>query len=151
MRVLPLSDPAVAPYAPPLKDQRSSPACVAVVRTVCNIEGGLSDAELEMHFRTVDTSGNGGLDPTEVAQIVESLRKAAANESQVPTTKVAESEVGVIQRQSTSLKEARSAELKAMVSSWQIMYCGGAAPVVQSLNEVHQKYDIPVKIESFAW
>ena len=38
-----------------------------------------------------------------------------------------------------------------ITDSWQIMYCGGAAPVVKSLNQINEKYDIPVKIESFAW
>jgi len=31
------------------------------------------------------------------------------------------------------------------------MYCGGAAPVVKTLREIRDKYNLSVKIESFAW
>ena len=42
---------------------------------------------------------------------------------------------------------------RSLTDNWQIMYmyCGGAAPVVKTLEEIKQKYGIPLKIESFAW
>jgi hypothetical protein len=31
------------------------------------------------------------------------------------------------------------------------MYCGGAQAVIKSLQEIHEKYKMPLKIESFDW
>ena len=44
-----------------------------------------------------------------------------------------------------------AAQRRQMISGWQMMYCGGAAPVEQQLRKIHRKYDMPLKVESFAW
>ena len=34
---------------------------------------------------------------------------------------------------------------------WQVLYCGGAKPVVTALQAMHKKYHFALEIESFAW
>jgi predicted ferric reductase len=48
-------------------------------------------------------------------------------------------------------KIAQSEERKERINSWQLMYCGGAQAVIKSLQEIHEKYKMPLKIESFEW
>ena len=48
-------------------------------------------------------------------------------------------------------KIAQSEERKERINSWQLMYCGGAQAVIKSLQEIHEKYKMPLKIESFDW
>jgi hypothetical protein len=48
-------------------------------------------------------------------------------------------------------KIAQSEERKERINSWQLMYCGGAQAVIKSLQEIHEKYQMPLKIESFDW
>lgn len=124
---------------------------IAMVRIVCGIEGGLSDEELANHFQAVDTSGNGTLDEGELGHITETLRQVAATEATESVTDLEAAKPRVLDRQAKSLKLARAEELKELTDAWQIMYCGGAAPVVKSLQDINAKYNIPVKIESFAW
>jgi hypothetical protein len=51
-----------------------------------------------------------------------------------------------------SLADAKTkAERKCIVDGWQMMYCGGAKPVVDSLEAIHEKYGLPLRVESFAW
>ena len=38
-----------------------------------------------------------------------------------------------------------------MLSGWQMMYCGGAKPVVDTLEAIHEKYKLPLQVESYAW
>ena len=35
--------------------------------------------------------------------------------------------------------------------TWQMMYCGGAAPVVAALKQIRDKYKIDLEVESFDW
>ena len=35
--------------------------------------------------------------------------------------------------------------------TWQILYCGGAQPVVDALNKVSKAYGISLEIEKFDW
>jgi hypothetical protein len=80
--------------------------------------------------------------------MIDSLQKIAAAE---PPNEQAPTQDKVLRREKSSLKEAKAEEIKELIDSWQIMYCGGAAPVVKSLMEINDKYSIPVKVESFAW
>ena len=40
---------------------------------------------------------------------------------------------------------------KEVLSTWGMMYCGGAAAVLADLESISKKYDIDVHIESFGW
>ena len=40
---------------------------------------------------------------------------------------------------------------KERFGTWQMLYCGGAQPVVDALTEVSHKYDIAFKAEKFDW
>ena len=35
--------------------------------------------------------------------------------------------------------------------TWQMMYCGGAAPVLAGLKQIRDKYKIDLEVESFDW
>ena len=55
-------------------------------------------------------------------------------------------------RRTYSLKDVNDkGERKRMLSGWQIMYCGGAKPVVDTLEAIHEKYKLPLRVESYAW
>ena len=56
-----------------------------------------------------------------------------------------------LKHQPTSLRVAQSEERKELIHSFQLMYCGGAQAVIKSLQEIHEKYKMPLKIESFDW
>ena len=32
-----------------------------------------------------------------------------------------------------------------------MMYCGGAKPVVDTLEAINENYNVPLKVESYAW
>lgn len=36
-------------------------------------------------------------------------------------------------------------------SDWQLMYCGGAKQVVDTLRAINDKYNVPLKVESYGW
>ena len=142
-----------------LSESASKKGFFEMVKTVCGSIDGLSDDELSAVFNAVDTDDNGTLDSIELEQIVVSLRNMA-NAENVPAknvlaTRTSEATERSLRRsfgfkQRASVDETE-AHLKELVDSWQIMYCGGAAPVVKTLTQVHEKYSIPLKIESFAW
>ena len=131
---------------------------LSMVRTVCSIEGGLTDEDLARTFKAVDTDGNGTLEEDELAQILEPLRlEVAAEQALIEARKALEIQGGsplhprrVLVRGGSMMDVGRE-ERKHMTDAWQIMYCGGAAPVVKTLEEIKEKYGIPLKIESFAW
>lgn len=37
------------------------------------------------------------------------------------------------------------------VKTWQMLYCGGSAPIIKNLKEISEKYDIDFSIEKFDW
>ena len=37
------------------------------------------------------------------------------------------------------------------LDTWQMLYCGGSAPVVETLEMINKKYGIDLKIEKFDW
>ena len=45
----------------------------------------------------------------------------------------------------------RNLDKSMILSTWGILYCGGAKPVLQALEDVSDEYDIGLHIESFAW
>ena len=49
------------------------------------------------------------------------------------------------------VETADAAERRKLLEGWQVMYCGGSAPVVKALKEAQEKWGFPLKIESFAW
>lgn len=57
----------------------------------------------------------------------------------------------LVERSLAAFDEASQRSRNSLVTRWQMMYCGGAAPVVKSLEDIHEKYGIPLKVESFAW
>ena len=38
-----------------------------------------------------------------------------------------------------------------IINTWQMLYCGGSAPVVKNLTNIHDEYGIDLKIEKFDW
>lgn len=50
-----------------------------------------------------------------------------------------------------SLQAAIDAVPKDRFETWQMLYCGGAQPVVDALTEVSNKYNIAFKAEKFDW
>ena len=128
----------------------------SMVRTVCSFpDETVTDEELASHLKAADTDGNGTFDEDEIAQVVETLRKQIAAQAQALIDEVqldleAQATPDQLQR-NTSLSHASRQERKDMIDAWQIMYCGGAPPVVKTLEGVTEKYGIPLKIESFAW
>ena len=55
-------------------------------------------------------------------------------------------------RRTYSLKDVSDkGERKCMLSGYQMMYCGGAKPVVDTLEAIQEKYKMPLRVESYAW
>ena len=51
-----------------------------------------------------------------------------------------------------SLKDISDKEHREWIlSGWQMMYCGGAKPVVDTLRAINDKYNVPLKVESYGW
>merc|ERR1719215_103920 len=40
---------------------------------------------------------------------------------------------------------------REIIKTWQMLYCGGSAPVVNNLKNIHDEYGIDLKIEKFDW
>jgi len=40
---------------------------------------------------------------------------------------------------------------REIIKTWQMLYCGGSAPVVNNLKNIHNEYGIDLKIEKFDW
>ena len=57
--------------------------------------------------------------------------------------------VRAIRTQGTFVKN--NPERRKLLEGWQVMYCGGSAPVVKALQEAQEKWGFPLKVESFAW
>jgi hypothetical protein len=49
------------------------------------------------------------------------------------------------------IKSAKKDERREILDGWQLMYCGGAAPVVAELKKLCSRYGMPLKTESFDW
>ena len=132
-----------------------------MVRTVCSFpDETVTDEELASHLKAIDVNGNGTFEEDEIPELSETLRKQLAAK-QVRIEEEVDLEAqwtpGRTPRRTslihphTSLLYATHQERKDMIDGWQIMYCGGASPVVKTLEGVTEKYGIPLKIESFAW
>ena len=52
------------------------------------------------------------------------------------------------QRDSKMAVRELESEIK---ETWQMMYCGGAAPVVAVLKQIRDNYEINLEVESFDW
>lgn len=149
---------ATEPMNGNLPESASLDGFLSMVHTVCSIEGGVTDEDLTRNFKAVDTSGNGTLEEDELAQILETLRlEMAAEQVLIEAERALDQSDDVVQgrgikheRRVLCMDVSRE-ERKHMTDAWQIMYCGGAAPVVKTLEEIKEKYGIPLKIESFAW
>lgn len=140
--------------APP--PEMSLKGFIAMVRTLCHVEGGLTDEELAAYFAAADKNGNRGLDLAELEAILGSLRRAADPEDRESSEEAAasakEKAVAGQRRASTpTVREASVKERREMLDGWQMLYCGGAAPVVRTLRKIQRKYQLPLKVESFAW
>ena len=143
------------------------PGFIKMVRSVCTVEGDsersedwLKDENLLCVVNSFDVQG--GLNRNEVEKVVETLRKQAEELSfkrinstlstcapprgerlRRPTRDL---------RRTDSLKDVNDkGERKWMLSGWQMMFCGGAKPVVDMLEAIHEKYKLPLQVESYAW
>ena len=140
------------------------PGFIEMVRSVCRVEGDsenwMTAEDLELtrsSFDIVDgVAGSGGLNSDEVEKVVEILRRA--NELSfkrrictlsTPSTPPRKERT----RRTYSLKDVNDKEeRKWMLSGWQMLYCGGGAkPVVSTLEAIHEKYKLPLRVESYAW
>ena len=149
---------------PPLVDLAGF---IRMVRSVCKVEGefGLTDVVLARHFNSADTNGRGGLNPDEVKKTIENLRKevlsfTTSETSSTPSSPPSRRRPGErVRRKSKekfdmghSLKDISDKEHREWIlSGWQMMYCGGAKPVVDTLRAINDKYNVPLKVESYGW
>lgn len=133
---------------------------VTMIRIVMRDFEGVSDYQLEQYFKAADLSGTGSLTASELENMIDSIRAAAEREeherfSGLGNLQKAESKKDgrpAFKQRRPSLKDMSSkGDIEAAVDNWQMMYCGGAEPVVKQLTDVHLTYNIPLKIESFAW
>ena len=123
---------------------------------------------LERVFSQIDADGSGTLDQEELNQAIESL-KALKDD---PETGLSNNRDAIGKRfpravlhtayanrfssKSTNKKidctdDSTNKFNEIAFNRWQILYCGGAAPVVETLKNMHKKYDVIVNIESFDW
>ena len=113
-------------------------------------------------FDQIDANGGGSLDRDEFGKAIDVLAgvdKAGDVEGGTADLKVG----GMLTRSATvkkiSLGGSRQSAHALLASdvdcihydAWQVLYCGGAAPVVNVLNEMHKETGLAVKIESFDW
>ena len=135
-----------------LPESASLDGFTSMVRTVCSFSGETgTDEELASYLKAADIDGSGTFEEDEIAHVVETLRKQA-KEALIDEVQLdLEAQAPAQLQWGTSLSHATRQVRKDMTDAWQIMYCGGAPPVVKTLQEVSEKYDIPLKIESFAW
>lgn len=144
----------------------SSKGFVKMIRTVCsgaergdtpsgedNAMGvGVTDAELTALFVELDTNCDGLLDVGEVGAIMQRLRVRMAAEHEAEAQEgVAETVQMAPLQKINSVVTAGGEERRQMVDSWQMLYCGGAAPVVEELRRVSKELGISLKVESFNW
>eukprot|EP00964_Phaeocystis_antarctica_P131246 scaffold95111_cov73-Phaeocystis_antarctica.AAC.2 len=150
---------------PPL--QVDLPGFIKMVRSVCTVKGDsersedwLTDDDLLCVVNSFDVQG--GLNRNEVEKVVETLRKQVGELSvkrMNSTLSTSTPPRGERLRRPTrdlrrtdSLKDVNDkGERKWMLSGWQMMYCGGAKPVVDTLEAIHEKYKLPLQVESYAW
>ena len=105
------------------------------------------------------SSWQGGLNRKEVEKVVEALRIKVAelsfkrtNSSLSMRTPLKLRRPSRDLRRTISLKDVNDkGERKWMLNGWQMMYCGGAKPVVDTLEAIHEKYKLPLRVESYAW
>ena len=142
-----------------------------MVRAVLNLEdGSTSDAEIASHFHAVDTSGDGALDREEFSATVTLLRGRGQGtdaalrpddlRSRGQSTDAAlrlDEESAEVPREDAELRTRQSVsdmpleERRKLLACWQIMYCGGSAPVVSKLKQINSRYGVSLKLESFDW
>ena len=151
------------------------PGFIQMVRSVCTVEGDsrerseewLTDEDLLCVVNSVDvlrgsrrSSWQGGLNRKEVERVVEALRIKAEELSFIVRTNSSLSMRTPLKlrrpsrdlRRTISLKDVNDkGERKWMLNGWQMMYCGGAKPVVDTLEAIHEKYKLPLRVESYAW
>ena len=87
-------------------------------------------------------------------QVSKSLLQTATRAFQPPSKNAAASiEISDSsqQRRQTVDGWAASAAGKQRLCAWQILYCGGAQPVVDALSEVSEDLGIAFKKEKFDW
>ena len=159
---------------PPL--QVDLPGFIKTVRSVCTVEGNseqsedwLTDEDLLCAVNSFDvlrssrrSSWQGGLNRCEFEKVVEALRKQAEElsfkringtliTSTLPRGERLRRPTRDLRR-TDCLKDVNDkGERKWMLSGWQMMYCGGAKPVVDTLEAIHEKYKLPLQVESYAW
>ena len=149
--------------------QVDMPGFIQMVRSVCRVEGdsgdGMTDEDLACvvkSFERVDAVADGGLNRDEVEKVVEILRRTGELSFKrrvctlstliTPPRSDRRRRSSKDFRRTDSLKDVNDkGERKWMLSGWQMMYCGGAKPVVDTLEAIHAKYKVPLRIESFAW
>eukprot|EP00964_Phaeocystis_antarctica_P136650 scaffold101106_cov56-Phaeocystis_antarctica.AAC.5 len=151
--------------------QVDMPGFIKMIRSVCRVEGdpgdGMTDDDLACvvkSFEIVDAvAGNGGLNRDEVEKVVEILRRTeefSFNKRRVCTLSTLVTPPRSDRRRRSTKDFRRTASLKDvndkgerkwMLSGWQMMYCGGAKPVVDTLEAIHEKYKLPLQVESYAW
>ena len=116
---------------------------------------------------TIDTSGDGTLSLEELEQFMELLSggKVEDDPEDQSTTEPKEDRRAALARSLStrdveltmpsspvsSDAQAPEADLDIDFKAWQMLYCGGSAPVVQVLHDMEHSLGIATKIESFDW
>ncbi|KAK3286362.1 hypothetical protein CYMTET_6084 [Cymbomonas tetramitiformis] len=102
-------------------------------------------------FEQLDKNSNGALEFVEFEAAVNTLKGVVqdkeANSHEVDSPKESEKKPSVARMVMQKQQEAGLNYFK----DWGIMYCGGAAPVVATLKQMHHDLGVSVKIESFDW
>mmetsp|Transcript_27659 Transcript_27659/g.68062 ORF Transcript_27659/g.68062 Transcript_27659/m.68062 type:complete len:715 (-) Transcript_27659:210-2354(-) len=119
----------------------------------------LFDAEgCKAIFNQLDTSGDCTLDKGEFEDAMKVLSKPTVDEElgkKDAGDHATETERGKNNELKVNFNDTREVAFgkdeHIDFASWQVLYCGGAAPVVKVLNEMHNVHHLDVKIESFDW
>lgn len=119
---------------------------IKLIRTVADLEENLTDAELEEHFQSADTSRDGQIDENEMADMIEHFR----SERCIQKSKSFYGGRSSFMRR-TSIQFSSKQEKQATLLGWQVLYCGGSRPVVRLLKNMRKKYSMELKLESFNW
>jgi ferric-chelate reductase len=109
--------------------------------------GLLDEKEMARVFAELDLSGDGFLNEEEFDKAMKTLSSVEESAQNVEKEKANELErLALLMSSGYVFRES-----KPSFSNWQLLYCGGTAAVVKTVNEMRDELGVQVSIESFEW
>ncbi|CAB9515447.1 NADPH oxidase 4 [Seminavis robusta] len=114
--------------------------------------------DIDVIFDRFDTDRSGAIDQEEYELLIDYVYAGDDEEDDDWALEIEGGELYTAKSFFTPLKKGEVAKSddnnyasKHKLDTWQMLYCGGSAPVVESLEMINKKYGIDLKIEKFDW